>query len=51
MTIEANNKELLMLANGIPSQAEVINRMSTRNYYGLMEFILKKRIEESKNVG
>jgi hypothetical protein len=36
-----------MLADGNPSQIEAIKKLTTKNYYGLMEFILKKRKEKS----
>jgi hypothetical protein len=45
--IESDEQEVLMLADGNPSQIEAIKKLTTKNYYGLMEFILKKRKEKS----
>jgi hypothetical protein len=45
-TIEQNAQELLMLADGKPNEIEAIKKLTTKEYYGLMEYVLKKKAKK-----
>lgn len=45
-TIEQDAQELLMLADGKPNEIEAIKKLTTKEYYGLMEYVLKKKAKK-----